>query len=170
MLVRAQAVTDPGKWLENRRFRGLLLWSDLNHQLNATDFRTCWRHRIQVDLDRIVVNIADLLGFSIVEVVVRMGAGVVEGPFRIDEQFPDQSLAGKQAEGVVDRGLRDRTSCPVGQFKYLISGEVLRARQYGGRDLDPLNRGADAMATQQVYDFPALLAILWIDLVHNRKL
>lgn len=99
-----------------------------------------------------------------------MGAGVVESPLRVNKQLPNQSLTGKQPERIVDRGLGYRASGLIGQAEYLISRQVLWTCQYSGCNLDPLDRGADAVTAQQVDDFPAVFALLGLTLVHRPEL
>ena len=118
----------------------------------------------------LVLDIHQRAGVDVIEVVVRVGAGIVEDSGRIDDHFTDQAFVRKQSQGVVHGGLRGDALLLVYHAQDLLGGQMLRTGEQHLRDLDPLLGGDDVMPLQQAYHLGLAQRPVFDHVYHGRSI
>lgn len=86
------------------------------------------------------MNVAQLSGFEIVEVMMGRAGGIVYGALGIEMNLTYEPVLGEHFERVVDGRFRYSLAAFAHGREDLLGGEVLRGAHQDGSDADPLIR------------------------------
>lgn len=124
------------------------LLADSDQDFRAVADRTVRQIGGDIEIDVPGIDVGQFTGIHIEEMMMRLGARIIELTNGVDIDSTQQVALAKQFERVVDRRLRNPRSDRVQTAENLVRGKMLRAIQCQPGDLDTLARCLDAVALQ----------------------
>jgi len=112
------------------------------------------------------IDIRQLTGINIVEVMMAAGVRIIKDPGRINDDFPDQAMLRKQSKRIVNRRLRYQVFLTIHQMHDLVSGEMLLTFQQDSRDQETLLGWQNAMFLQHPLE-GVVTKYLFVSRIHH---